>query len=1019
MTTAPPAPPSAPAPPEPPGSPPPATDRAEPRRRPTGPARLGTILAAAAALALVGVGLIPIAVVVLSLPFLFLLAFRPVLRRLAIRNVARRPREALLIVVGALLGTAIITSALVVGDTLTTSIHQSAYTQLGPLDEAVLSVGAANGQRVADAVAAAHLNGVDGTLPLFAAQAAVSAGGGASARAEPRAQVIETDFTRARAFGGDPSATGISGGTPAGDHAAIGTDLAKVLGVGVGDPVTVYLYGATRTLTIDRVLPRLGVAGLTSFTNFTGSTSPNLFVPPGTLTALQNANPLGSLTAPPVSVLAVSNRGNVTSGARLTAQVHGELVAALRGVPALVNDSKQNLIDAANSIGKGFSTLFVVFGAFSVAVGILLLVNIFVMLAQERKQSLGMLRAVGLRRASLVGSFSLEGWLYALVSALAGMLVGIGIGRLVIVAASRIFSQAGGRRVSLTLQFSASRHSLQNGFLAGFVIALLTVVLTSLYVAFINVIRAIRDLPEPPHDDRRLSVLLVGVLLSGVGAAFTVTAVSGNGAIAAIVGPAVLGLGVLLLLLGRTPLRPTVSIVASAVVVWTIAAPGVLAPSFQKASLNVYLAEGLVLNVFAVVLVTVNQQTIGGFIRSLGGGARNMSLRLGLAYPLARRFRTGMLLAMYAIVVFVLVLLTTISQFFSGQVNDQIRKVGGGAGIIVDSNPAEPVAPADVQRLSGGVRAIAPTSAVTTQFQLVGSTAKFRDFSAVGFDDQLVGNGAPNLHDWARHYRTQADVYRAVAADPTTVIVGRDFASGGFGPGGATATVGSAVTLRDAITGQTTTLTIVGVVDESRYDGVDHVYLSRTLSDRLFGNRSVSNLLFVSTAPGTDNDALAAAINARYVASGADASSFRRLVNDSFAVQNEFLTLIRGYVALGLLVGIAGLGVVMVRAVRERRREVGVLRALGFSSVAVRRAFLAESSFIAAEGIGVGTILALITAWRLVNSGNFGTGTAFTVPWLQVVLLVAVTFAASIVATAAPAIQASRIRPAVALRISD
>ena len=138
-----------------------------------------------------------------------------------------------------------------------------------------------------------------------------------------------------------------------------------------------------------------------------------------------------------------------------------------------------------------------------------------------------------------------------------------------------------------------------------------------------------------------------------------------------------------------------------------------------------------------------------------------------------------------------------------------------------------------------------------------------------------------------------------------------------------------------------------------------------------------------------------------------------------FSTQSQFLTLIQGYVALGLLVGIAGLGVVMVRAVRERRREVGVLRALGFTNVAVRRAFLAESSFIALEGILIGTVLALITAWRLVNSGSFGRGTTFTIPWLQLAILVVVTFAASLVATAAPAIQASRIRPAVALRIAD
>jgi putative ABC transport system permease protein len=225
--------------------------------------------------------------------------------------------------------------------------------------------------------------------------------------------------------------------------------------------------------------------------------------------------------------------------------------------------------------------------------------------------------------------------------------------------------------------------------------------------------------------------------------------------------------------------------------------------------------------------------------------------------------------------------------------------------------------------------------------------------------------------------------------------------------------------MRDAVTGQTVPLTVAGVAGTSFYDGADHVFIARSLSDRTFGNRSSSDLLFVSTAPGTDNDALAGLINGRYVANGASATSFHRLVNDQFSIQNQFLTLIRGYVALGLLVGIAGLGVVMVRAVRERRREVGVLRALGFSSVAVRRAFLAESSFIALEGIFIGVVLALVTAWRLVNSGSFGSGTAFAVPWLQLALLVVVTYIASLLATVAPAIQASRIRPAVALRITD
>jgi putative ABC transport system permease protein len=55
----------------------------------------------------------------------------------------------------------------------------------------------------------------------------------------------------------------------------------------------------------------------------------------------------------------------------------------------------------------------------------------------------------------------------------------------------------------------------------------------------------------------------------------------------------------------------------------------------------------------------------------------------------------------------------------------------------------------------------------------------------------------------------------------------------------------------------------------------------------------------------------------------------------------------------------------MVRAVRERRRNIGVLRALGFQAGTVQRAFLTESSFVALEGILVGAVLGVVTTYLL------------------------------------------------------
>jgi putative ABC transport system permease protein len=86
-----------------------------------------------------------------------------------------------------------------------------------------------------------------------------------------------------------------------------------------------------------------------------------------------------------------------------------------------------------------------------------------------------------------------------------------------------------------------------------------------------------------------------------------------------------------------------------------------------------------------------------------------------------------------------------------------------------------------------------------------------------------------------------------------------------------------------------------------------------------------------------------------------------------------------------------------------------------------RWAFLLESSFVALEGILLGTALSLVTSSLLFcNDDDLqSSGVAFPIPWMSISLLVPATVAASLAATAWPARQAARIRPAVALRIAD
>jgi len=142
-------------------------------------------------------------------------------------------------------------------------------------------------------------------------------------------------------------------------------------------------------------------------------------------------------------------------------------------------------------------------------------------------------------------------------------------------------------------------------------------------------------------------------------------------------------------------------------------------------------------------------------------------------------------------------------------------------------------------------------------------------------------------------------------------------------------------------------------------------------------------------------------------------------MDEAFTMTTQIFQLFEGYLALGLLVGIAGIAVVMIRAVRERRRSIGTLRAIGYGSRTIGRSFAVETGFIAVQGTLIGASLALLTLYTLVTNSDAMGNVSFGVPWIPLLVLLAGTVAASLLATVAPAVSALRIKPAVALRTTD
>ena len=104
-----------------------------------------------------------------------------------------------------------------------------------------------------------------------------------------------------------------------------------------------------------------------------------------------------------------------------------------------------------------------------------------------------------------------------------------------------------------------------------------------------------------------------------------------------------------------------------------------------------------------------------------------------------------------------------------------------------------------------------------------------------------------------------------------------------------------------------------------------------------------------------------------------------------------------------------------MQGVVERRQETGALRALGFRKSMVLKSYLLELSFIALTGIVMGTAIGVALSYVLYLRFFEGQAT-FVIPWVRLLTLGGIAFLGAVLATASPAIRASRMPPAEALR---
>jgi putative ABC transport system permease protein len=956
---------------------------------------------------------------------LFLLLARPVLRRLAGRQLARRPADALIVVSGALLGTALIVASLVVGDSLDRSVRQAAHDVLGPVDQMARAASISQGDEAERRLSALESSPlVDGVLTVRHDLAAVTRGTGQRVRAEPRAIAFEVDFRAAAGFGG-PHPSGLDVEDPGPGGVVINSNLAGELRAEVGDRVDVYLYGRPHAFRVTAVVPSTGVAGM----GLGAAQNNNAFVTEG---VVQSAA-LAAGSEPTTTVL-VSNRGDVEAGAELSDRVTGAMTDALGGLEAhgvVVTQPKVEVLDNAERTSAQLGSLFLFIASFAIIAGVLLLVNVFVMLADERRGQLGMLRAIGMRRRRVTGEFALEGAAYAAVAAALGAAVGLLVGRVIVVLAVNILNNFSRDDNQLTLVFDVRWQSLFNGMASGFVLAFVAVVLTSVRIARGNIIAAIRDLPAAVGRTPRRRSTVASVAATVLFSAAAVPAIAANNGALTYLLPALAATAAVPWASRFFRPRTVVTVVALFVLGWGLVAHLVRPHIYDEASNAPYIVMGTMLSFAAVVLVTQHQRLLLRPLRPAVDrpGEGGLAVRLAVTYPTARPFRTGATLAMYCMVVMVIVLLAQISALIHAGVRTAVTDASAGWTLRADFNPSTPLPdPALVGSYrQGDVTGVVPlVAAAGYGTDPLDRWTQPLPVLAVGYSGELV-DPHPALQDRLASLPDDDAAWRLPITNPSYVLVDQFYGAPG-GPPGKPLEPAMVIKVTDPRSGAVSTRIIAGILEDgTAFYGTSAgeprfpILMSNFSVRTTFGADAKLASMLLRTSPGANRASLVNELQAGFLSNSLVVTDIPAAVRNTYAANTQMFRLMQGYLAMGLVVAISGLGVVMVRSVRERRRSIGVLRALGLRARALRRAMLIESTFIALEGVAIGTALGLLTTWLLFqNSPAFaGLDASYPVAWAEISVTVGLALVGSFLATAVPARRAAAVRPALAVRVPD
>ncbi|HEX7102099.1 MAG TPA: ABC transporter permease, partial [Nitrolancea sp.] len=754
-----------------------------------------------------------------------------VIFKMGMRNIPRRPAQTALIIIGLMLSTLIVSAALTTGDTLNNTITGEVYRVIGNTDElVVLSPGNkdSNDTSVGSAYfpqdVAKELRGkvdpsapIDGMMPmLFDTVPTINTRNNLN---EPALTLAGIDPTDVAAFGGLNDENGKTidiNGLPA-DGVVMSKTAADSLDAQVGDPLTVYINNQPHTLKVAAIADDSLMTGVANLGGSGGFGMP-----------LDRAQQLTG-HAGQLSLIAVSNTGGVKDGTAKSDDAVAALNKAIGDQPYRAVAVKKSAVDTAELAGNAFTSIFLVLGLFSIAAGVLLIFLIFVLLAAERKPEMGMARAIGMKRRQLTQMFLAEGIAYDLVSALVGAALGVGVAFLIVEIMGRIIG--GGFNITPV----ATWRSLVIAYSLGVIVTFFTITISSWRVSRLNIVAAIRDLPDVPKQKAGRRWLILGILGVIIGALLMWAGRSSGQAFFFTTGVSLVPLSIAVALRRfGVPARPLYTVASLLVLFYWLAPSGWTEwmSGHLNGGIEMFFVSGIMMVAAATIAIIWNIEILTGLVGFLGRTFSRWlpAVKTAIAYPSASKGRTGMTIAMFSLIIFSLVMMATINANFVQIFTTD--KAGAGWDIQASQQPNNPITDfkqaltqhdVDASKIKS-VGRVETVDGPDSQVQAPGAS-KITTYAVNGLSLDWINNADAPLQTRATGYANDQAIWNAVRDNPTYAVIDANAtASGGFGGGGNTYHLDGVkagdktmqpakVVVTDPATGKSQTFTIIGILD--------------------------------------------------------------------------------------------------------------------------------------------------------------------------------------------------------------